>query len=331
MVSPWTWRWSGRWWMGAWTGSGSVSARTSGVLEVSRKSSAEPLSETRLNTRGNGLLRLHRGGRRALDDRLGEGAVRVRTFRAAGVLEDRHAGQRRLRKPDAVLDDDIEDDVAIPLANQLEHLLRVQRPRLVNGGQDAADAKLRVELGPHPLDRVVQQLHALHAEVLALQRDEDLVRGHQRVDAEEAEGGRAVDHHEVVLVLAGRELFLEEGFAAHLRDELDLRSGELDVRRDEVHTEVAVLDHVTEGDLRIEEQVVERELDLIGLLEAHVDRQVALGIEVDEEDALPEFSERASQVHRGGRFANAAFLVGNRDDSAQTVAGPLCWNVAAAI
>src|ERR1700694_13536 len=317
--------------MGACTGSGSVSARTSGVLEVSRKSSAEPSSETRLNTSGNGLLRLDRGGRRAFDDRLGESTVGVRPFRAAGVLEDRHAGQRRLSKPDAVLDDNIEDDVAIPLANELQHFLRVQGPRLVYGGQNATDAKLRVELGTYPLVCVVQRFHALHAEVFALQRDDDLVRGHQRVDAEEAEGRRTVDHHKVVFVLAGRELLLEEGFTAHLRDELDLRAGELDVGGDEVDPEVAVLDHVAERDLRIEEQVVERQLNLIGLLEAHVDGQVALGVEVDEEDSLAELSERASQVHRGGRLANPAFLVGNCDDSAQTVARPLCWNVVGAI
>src|ERR1700682_6107404 len=103
--------------MGACTGSGSVSARTSGVLEVSRKSSAEPVSEARLNTRGNGLLRLDRGGRCALDDRLGEGAVRVRSFGAAGVLEDRHAGQRRFSEPNAVFDDDVANDVAVPLTN----------------------------------------------------------------------------------------------------------------------------------------------------------------------------------------------------------------------
>src|ERR1700716_3245107 len=101
-------------------GSGSVSARTSGVLEVSRKSSADPSSETRLNTRGNGLLRLHRGGRGALDDGLGKGAVGVRAFRTARVLEDRHAGQWGLGKPNAVLDDDVEDDITITLANQLQ-------------------------------------------------------------------------------------------------------------------------------------------------------------------------------------------------------------------
>src|SRR2546426_3447748 len=331
MVSPWTWRWSGRWWMGAWTGSGSVSARTSGVLDVSRKSSADPSSETRLNTRGDGLLRLDRGGRRALDDRLRQRPLGVRHFGTAGVLEDRHAGQRRLGKPDAVLDDDVEDDVAVALAHQLQHLLRMQGPRLVDGGQDPADAELRVEFGPHALDRVVQKLHALHAEVLALERDDDFVGSHKRIHAEQAEGRWAIDHHEVVLVLAGRELLLEESFAAHLGDELDLGAGELDVRGDEVDPEVAVLHDVAEGDLGIEEQVVKRELDLIGLLEAHVDRQVTLGIEVDEEDSLAELSERASQVHRGGRFANAAFLVGNCDDSAQTVARPLCWNVAAAI
>src|ERR1700730_8361985 len=316
--------------MGAWVGSGSVSASTSGVLEVSRKSSAEPSSETRLNTRGNGLLRLDRGGRRTLDDRLGEGSVRVRAFGAARVLQDRHTSQRRLREPDAVLDDDVEDDIAVALTNQLQDFLRVQRSRLVDGGEDDADSKVGGELGPHPLDRVVEQLHALHPEILALQRDDDLGGGDQRVDAEEAEGGRAIDHHEVVFVLAGGELFLEEGLAAHLRNQLDLGAGELDVRRDEGDAQVAVLHHVTEGDLRIEEQVVEGELDLVGLLEAHVDGQMALGIEVDEEDALPELSECASQIYRGGRLANPAFLVGNCDDSAQTVLRPLCWNVAGA-
>src|SRR3982074_3647439 len=164
--------------MGAWSGSGSVSARTSGVLDVARKSSADPSSETRLNTRGDGLLRLDRSGRRTLDDRLGEGAIGAGALGAGGGPEDRHAGQGRLGKPDAVLDDNVEDDVAIALANQLQHLLRMQGPRLVDGGQDAADAQLRVELGPHPLDGVVQQLHALHAEVLALEGDDDLVRGH---------------------------------------------------------------------------------------------------------------------------------------------------------
>src|SRR5256714_15547704 len=119
--------------MGAWTGSGSVSARTSGVLDVSRKSSADPSSETRLNTRGDGLLYLDRGGRCALDDRLGEGAIGVRTFGAAGVLEDRHPGQRRLGKPDAVLDDDVEADANVPFANERQHPLRMQGPRLLAG------------------------------------------------------------------------------------------------------------------------------------------------------------------------------------------------------
>jgi hypothetical protein len=92
-----------------------------------------------------------------------------------------------------------------------------------------------------------------------------------------------------------------------------------------------VLDHVAEGDLRIEKQVIQGELDLVGLLEAHVDGQMALGIEVDEEDALPELSECASKIYCRRRLANPAFLVGNRDDSAQTVARPLCWNVVGAI
>ena len=79
-----------------------------------------------------------------------------------------------------------------------------------------------------------------------------------------------------------------------------------------------MLDHVAEGDLGIEEQVVEGELDLVVLFEPHVDGQMALGIEVDQEDALAELSERASEIHRGRRLANPAFLVGDCDDSTQT-------------
>src|SRR6266481_2175086 len=103
--------------MGAWIGSGSVSASTSGVLEVSRKSSADPSSETRLNTRGNGLLGLHRRHRRPLDDRLGERPIGIGAFGAAGILKDGHPGERRFRKPNAVLDDDVENDVPVPLAH----------------------------------------------------------------------------------------------------------------------------------------------------------------------------------------------------------------------
>jgi hypothetical protein len=67
------------------------------------------------------------------------------------------------------------------------------------------------------------------------------------------------------------------------------------------------------------------------MLEPHVDREMTLGIEVDEENALPELRESASQIHRGSCLANPAFLVGDCDDSAQTNAGTVCWNVAAAI
>src|SRR5438552_15401738 len=109
--------------MGAATGSGSVSARISGALEVSRKSSAEPLSETRLNTTGNGLLGLHWRGGRPLDDRLGQSPIGAGPFGAAGILQDRHAGQGRLGKPDAVLGHDVKDDVAVALPYQFEHFL----------------------------------------------------------------------------------------------------------------------------------------------------------------------------------------------------------------
>jgi hypothetical protein len=55
----------------------------------------------------------------------------------------------------------------------------------------------------------------------------------------------------------------------------------------------------------------------IRVLVPHVDREVALGIEVNKEDALPELGQRAPEIHRGRRLANPTFLVGNGDHSAQ--------------
>src|SRR6266852_3242738 len=130
--------------MGAGMVSGSGRRSTGPV--VSLKSSAEPASETRLNTGGHWLWDRGLRGGFALDHGFGQGPVGVGALGAARVLQDGHPGQRRLGKSDAVLDHDVEDGVAVALADELQHLLRVQGARLVDGGQDANDVERRVEL-----------------------------------------------------------------------------------------------------------------------------------------------------------------------------------------
>src|ERR671935_1836358 len=129
---------------------------------VSRKSSAEPLREMRLNTAGEYLLGpigFLCADRSPLHHGPGQRPVGGRALGAARILKDGHAGQWRFGKADAVFDDDVEHGFAKALANQFQHLLRVQRPGLVDGGQDASDAQLRVEFDADPVDGVLEQLH----------------------------------------------------------------------------------------------------------------------------------------------------------------------------
>ena len=53
--------------------------------------------------------------------------------------------------------------------------------------------------------------------------------------------------------------------------------------------------------------------DLSLRIEAEVQRRVRLRIDVDETHALPGAAQRGTEIHRGRRFADAAFLVDDGD------------------
>ena len=83
---------------------------------------------------------------------------------------------------------------------------------------------------------VAQQLpHALEGVVLALDRDQHLRRGDERVDGEQSERRRAVDEDVVeVVVLQVGQRGAQPSFARHHADQFDLGAGQVDGRR---HTE----------------------------------------------------------------------------------------------
>ena len=75
---------------------------------------------------------------------------------------------------------------------------------VVHGQQDRGDLELRVEVLPDQVDVVDQLVQALQRVVLALDRDQHLLRGDQRVDRQQAERGRAVDEDVVELPRVAR-------------------------------------------------------------------------------------------------------------------------------
>src|SRR5215472_8950013 len=159
---------------------GSSSSRTRG-REVGRKSSSDPASDTRLN------LLMRTSGVIAIQDFLSQLPVGVRAFGRAGVLQDRDRRQGRLGEANRVFDREVVDEIAEVLTQQLQHLLRMQRARFEDGWQYAGHLELGVELQPDPLHAAMQLLHTFETKVLALERDDHLVGGHEGVDGDQAE------------------------------------------------------------------------------------------------------------------------------------------------
>ena len=63
-----------------------------------------------------------------------------------------------------------------------------------------------------------------------------------------------------------------------------------------------------------DEQVADGGLDVVDVEDAGGDGEAALGVEIDQQDALAHLAERRAEVERAGGLADAAFLVRDRDD-----------------
>src|SRR3954447_23913612 len=162
------------------------------------------------------------------EDLLCELAVGIRGLPVRVVLEHGHALHRGLREPDRLGDARSEDLVAEVLLEELDRLLGVHRAGVHQGGQDALDLDVGVEVLPDHAQGVLQLDEAAHGQILALHGDDHLVGGRQRVDREQSEGRRSVDADEVVVVLDLPQRLLERALTADLGGHGDLRAGEVD-------------------------------------------------------------------------------------------------------
>jgi hypothetical protein len=139
------------------------------------------------------------------------------------------------------------------------------------------------------------------------------VGGDEGVEREQSERGRRVDEHGVVVVAEWFEHGAQARFAGGEGDELDFRAGQVSIRRHERevldlgghHARARV--GMIAGECRVDG-------DVRLSLEADAAREVSLGVEVDEEDALFGHGERGREVDGRRGFADAPFLVGDGDD-----------------
>ena len=142
-------------------------------------------------------------------------------------------------------------------------------------------------------------------------RDEQLVGGGEGIGHEDAEGGGAIEEHPVEgLILAERiEGGAEPGEVVVEAGDFDFGAGEVEIGRD--HEEVLVAG----GDDAIEDVALadERAVDGVASMQSSAEgaRGVGLGVEVDEQHALPQGRQAGGEIDGGRGLADSAFLVGD--------------------
>src|SRR5829696_2988319 len=291
-----------------------------------RTSSGDAFSSVRRNSAARGPSRmLARLPLAILEDLLRQLAVRIGRRAIRIVLKDRHALHGGFREPDGLPDAGCEHSVPEVLLEDLDGLLRVNRPGVDERGQNALDLDVRIQVLANHRERVLQLDQPPHRQILALHGDDHLVGGRQGVDRQQSETRRRVDADEVVVLENRPERLLERALAADLRRHRDLRAGEVDRRARDV--DLALADDLADRRV-VDEHVVHRHLERVGV-DPLRHRQVALRVEVHAEDAVPRLGEGDREVEGRCGLGDAALLVGEDDDLGLAIHGvaPVCVRI----
>ncbi len=170
------------------------------------------------------------------------------------------------------------------------------------------------------VDSLEQLRQTFEREELTLQRHQDGVRRGHRVDGQQIERRRTVDQH-VCVGQAALAAFVEMheriaqpiGPIARLAD-FELKPVEIHGRGNDVQVgnrcrQRGVTDRGFAG-----QHVVGRKPPVTAI-DAEPGRRIALRVAVDNEDRFPRGRERCSEIDRRRGFADAALLVGDRQDA----------------
>ncbi len=153
------------------------------------------------------------------------------------MVEDRRRPLGRFGIGDRGANDGAEHLLAEALLQRGQRLARVDGAHVGQVEQHAQQREVRVEAVPRELDHLHRLLDPLQREVLGLGGDERPIGGHERVDGEQAERGRAVDQDELVVVGGLCERAPEGELPAHLAAQHQLGLGEAQVGGDHLRVD----------------------------------------------------------------------------------------------
>ena len=153
-----------------------------------------------------------------------------------------------------------------------------------------------------------------------MQRDEDGLRGRQRVHREQSERGRAIDEYRVVPIGDRLDQAPKPALSRVHAGKLDLGASQRDGRWRQPDAPACRHDDVVEGH-PIDNGVIDRAIQAMAI-QAEAAGGIALGIEVDHEDAVTLEGEIARQIHNRRGLSDAALLIRAGDRSTHSVTCP---------
>ena len=149
--------------------------------------------------------------------------------------------------------------------------------------------------------------------IFALQRHDDAISGDEGVQGEQAERRRAIDQHMIVGRCLPADRVGEPVFPARRLDQLDLGAGQVHRGRREKELRHLGLDDDLRQPGLADDQVVAVRL-VRARREAQPGRRVGLRVEIQQQHPQAAGGERRAEIDRGGCLADAALLVGDRQN-----------------
>src|SRR5258708_4591640 len=234
--------------------------------------------------------------------------IGLRSLRACIQQHCRYPVARGFRQPHIPRYHRAVNLVAEMLLQLLRDLLRERVSRVVHSAQQAGDLELGIQVRAYALDRTDQIGEALKRVVLALHRDQYMLRRSQRIHREQAERRRTIDQDEVVVARDALERGLEPRLARLQADQLDFGACELPVRWQEV-VAAALGAGANSSQFSQPAQHVIHGAHGRALVDAAAHGGVALRIQINEQNTLAGLRERGGEIDARRGLADTALLV----------------------
>jgi len=251
----------------------------------------------------------------APDELAGESSISLGSSSAWSVFQDRFAKAWRFAQAHAARDHSLINALAKMLAHLRHDLLAKICSSVEHRHDNTANFEMLVRSGvAHLLDQPHNFYQSFQREILALDRSQQFIGGGERITHQDSKRRRTIQENKIKSLVGMQRLerFRQtREMIGHSRD-FNFGAGQIEIGRYDKQV-VAARGNDFFGDGSLAEQWFVK-TNLLDSLQPKRAGRVRLRIKIDKQNAMAQFRERSAKVHSRRRFADASFLISDRDD-----------------